>query len=108
MSPRRLSNEALTLVANRFKILGEPLRLRLVQHLMEGERNVSDLVNATGANQANVSRHLATLTRAGILQRRKDGLNVFYAIADPSVLELCDLVCSSVERFYAEQAKVFH
>lgn len=107
MSPRRLSNEALSLVASRFKTLGEPLRLKLVQNLMEGERNVTELVNATGANQANVSRHLATLTRAGILQRKKAGLNVFYSIADPSVFELCELVCNSVERFYADQAKVF-
>ena len=108
MSPRRLSGEALNLVANRFKILGEPLRLKLIQSLMDGERNVTELVNATRANQANVSRHLATLTRAGILHRRKEGLNVFYSIADPSVLELCELVCNSVERFYSDQAKVFH
>ncbi|MFI4936791.1 MAG: ArsR/SmtB family transcription factor, partial [Caulobacterales bacterium] len=75
---RPLSDEALQLVAHRFSVLAEPMRLRLIQALFEGERNVTDLVDATSGTQANVSRHLQTLTAAHILTRRKEGLQVFY------------------------------
>jgi ArsR family transcriptional regulator len=91
-----LSEEALELVARRFAVLAEPMRLRLIQALFDGERNVSDLVEATGGTQANVSRHLQTLTAAHVLSRRKEGLQVFYEIADPSIFKLCELVCGSL------------
>ena len=93
-----LSDDALELVAGRFRILGEPNRLRLIQTLRSGEQNVSDLVAATGLTQANVSRHLGTLTDAGILGRRKEGLNVIYFIADTSIFDLCEHVCGSIQR----------
>ncbi len=89
-----LSLEALELVASRFRMLAEPMRLRLLHALHDGELNVTQLVEATGATQANVSKHLGLMVEAGLLSRRKDRLNVFYAIADPMVFELCDLVCS--------------
>ena len=98
-----LSDEALLLVANRFSVLAEPMRLRLIQALFDGERNVSDLVTATGGTQANVSRHLQTLTAAHILSRRKSGLQVFYRISDPSIPKLCELVCGSLEKSLAQQ-----
>jgi ArsR family transcriptional regulator len=101
---RPLSNEALELVARRFGVLAEPMRLRLIQALFSGERNVTDLVGATGGTQANVSRHLQTLTTANILARRKEGLQVFYAIADPSIAKLCELVCGSLEKSLVRQA----
>ncbi|HOM98829.1 MAG TPA: metalloregulator ArsR/SmtB family transcription factor [Acidobacteriota bacterium] len=101
-----LTDEALELVANRFKVLADPLRLKLVQLLMDGPEDVSSLVHLSGANQANVSRHLSTLARAGILNRRKVGLHVYYEIADDSVLELCELVCGSIEKYHASQAEV--
>ena len=107
MTKRELSDTALRLIAQRFETLGEPLRLKLILNLMNGERNVSELVKASGATQANVSRHLQTLTEAGILKRRKEGLNVFYDIADPSVIQLCDLVCGSLEKHLKEQADAF-
>jgi ArsR family transcriptional regulator len=99
-----LSEEALELVARRFAVLAEPMRLRLIQALFEGERNVTDLVEATGGTQANVSRHLQTLTTAHILRRRKDGLQVYYEIADPSIFKLCELVCGSLEKSLTRQA----
>lgn len=107
MPDRPLSDEALALMAQRFRALSDPLRLKLILALMPGEQNVSALVDATGAHQANVSRQLATLTRAGVLLRRKEGLSVFYSIADRSVFELCDLVCGSVARFHEHQADAF-
>lgn len=102
-----LSDEAMELVARRFAVLAEPMRLRLVHALFEGEKSVNALVAATGGTQANVSRHLQTLTHAHVLTRRKEGLQVFYAIADASIFKLCDLVCGSLEKQLTEQAGVF-
>jgi len=93
-----LPDEALNLIAARFKALSEALRLRLVHELERGERTVSDLVAATGKAQANVSRQLRTLAEAGILARRKEGLNVYYRIADPAIFDLCRHVCGSLQR----------
>lgn len=102
-----LSDDALDLVANRFRVLGEANRLRLVQALYDGERCVTDLTKATGLNQANASRHLQTLTDAGVLRRRKDGLRVLYSIADPGIFTLCDHVCGSLQQRVELHAKVF-
>ena len=104
---RALSEEALLLVARRFAVLSDPMRLRLLHLLLEGERSVNVLAEAAGGTQANVSRHLQTLARAGIVTRRKEGLLVFYAIADRSIFELCDLVCGSIARQLKQQASVF-
>jgi ArsR family transcriptional regulator len=104
---RPLSDEALLLVARRFAVLGEPMRLRLLQALMEGEKSVGVLAEAAGGTQANVSRHLQTLAEAGLVSRRKEGLLVFYAIADPSVFQLCQLVCGSVGKHLQGRADAF-
>lgn len=100
---RPLSEDALQLVAQRFAVLAEPMRLRLIQALFDGERNVTDLVEATGGTQANVSRHLQTLIAAHVLARRKEGLQVFYRIGDPTIPKLCELVCGSLEKSLAKQ-----
>lgn len=105
--PRPLTNDALDLVARRFAVLAEPTRLRLIHALFEGERSVNTLVELTGGTQANVSRHLQTLLHAHVLTRRKEGLQVFYAIADPSIFKLCELVCGSIETQLAKQAGAF-
>ncbi len=104
---RSIPDEGLELIARRFAVLAEPMRLRLLHALFEGEKNVSQLVEFTGGTQANVSRHLQTLTGSGILGRRKEGLLVFYSIADPSIYHLCDLVCGSLEKQLTKQAGVF-
>lgn len=101
-----LSDEALELVARRFAVLAEPMRLRLIQALFEGEKHVNALVEETGGTQANISRHLQTLTHAHILSRRKEGLQVFYAIEDQSIYKLCELVCGSLEKQLTKQAEV--
>jgi len=101
-----LSDEALELVAARFRVLGEASRLRLIQALQPGEKNVSDLLLATGLKQANASRHLQTLTNAGILLRRKEGLSVIYSIADPGIFKLCEHVCGSVKRRLTQNAEL--
>ena len=99
-----LTDEAVELIARRFAVLAEPMRLRLLHLLMPGERHVNGLVEASGGTQANISRHLQTLAEAGIVARRKEGLQVFYSIADPSIFALCDLVCSSLEKQTARRA----
>ena len=104
---RPLSEDALQLVAARFAVLAEPMRLRLIQALFDGEMNVNALVEETGGTQANVSRHLQTLTQAHILSRRKEGLQVFYAISDPSIYKLCELVCGSLEKQFTKNAGSF-
>lgn len=107
MKAKQLHPDVLELVAARFRVLGEPSRLRLLAALEQGEKNVSELVEVTELTQANVSRHLQTLTGAGMVGRRKDGLNVFYFIADESLFELCDLVCSRLQAELAAKAAVF-
>ncbi|MDP1579918.1 MAG: metalloregulator ArsR/SmtB family transcription factor [Candidatus Didemnitutus sp.] len=100
---RPLNDDALELVARRFAVLAEPMRLRLIQALFDQEKNVTELVAATDGTQANVSRHLQTLTAAHILSRRKEGLQVFYKISDPTIPKLCELVCGSLEKSLTRQ-----
>ena len=102
-----MTPEALEFVAARFRVLSEASRLKLILALEEGEKNVTGLVETTGLTQANVSRHLQTLTGAGILGRRREGPNVIYYVADESIFELCDHVCSSLQKRLAEQARTF-
>ena len=101
---KELANDAfLEAVALRFKMLGEPMRLKLVRALFNGEKTVSELVESTGGNQANISRHLAALAQVHILHRRKSGLKVYYSIADASVLQLCSVVCGGVKESRRQQ-----
>lgn len=106
-APKALSSAALELIAARFRILSEPMRLALLNQLRAGEQTVSELVEQTGAGQANVSKHLALLANAGMVGRRKEGLNVYYFIADETLFELCDLVCARLQRELAEKAAHF-
>lgn len=101
----RMPAEAIELIAARFRVLGETSRLKLIQALDRGERSVNDLTDATGLNQANASRHLQTLTDAGILKRRKQGLRVLYSIADPNIFSLCEHVCGSLQQRVSAHAK---
>ena len=94
--PVPLSAEVVDLVAARFRILGEPIRIQLLQALQGGERNVTDLVGAVGSTQPNVSKHLRILQDAGLVGRRQEGNSVYYSITDPTVFALCDAVCTSI------------
>lgn len=85
-------------VAERFRVLGEPMRIRLLEAMRDGERSVRDLQEATGASQQNVSQHLGVLLRAGIVGRRKRGNFSLYSIVDPVVFGLCDEVCEGLRR----------
>jgi ArsR family transcriptional regulator len=97
MSARVMTPEILGLVAERFRALGEPARLRLLNALREGEKTVSELVNETDFGQANVSKHLHILHSAGLVTRRRDGPYVRYAVADDRVDRLCDIMCDQLQ-----------
>ena len=101
---KQLPPEVIDLIADRFRILAEPARLRILNTLMLGERTVSDLVEETGLNQANVSKHLRVLRSSGYVDRRKEGLYAFYTIADPSVEVLCEIMCGRLEEQAEEQS----
>ena len=97
MAKLALTPEVLALVAERFKTLSEPARLGILSCLRAGEMTVSELVTETGLGQANVSKHLQLLHAHGFVRRRKEGLYVYYALADESVFHLCDVMCGRIE-----------
>jgi ArsR family transcriptional regulator len=97
MADSEMSSELLQRVAARFKALGEPARLRILQALRTGEKTVSDLMRDTQLSQANTSRHLQMLHGVGFVQRRKEGLYVLYRLADESVMNMCDVMCGRLE-----------
>jgi DNA-binding transcriptional ArsR family regulator len=92
-----LTPELLEVVAGRFKALGEPARLQILNVLRRGEMTVSELVDETELGQANVSKHLQLLHATGFVTRRKDGLYVYYNLADAGVFRLCDVMCGRLE-----------
>jgi len=91
---RRLTQKELEGIALHFKLLGEPMRLKILQAICKEPRTVSDIVSAVGATQANVSKHLSLLASAGILTREKNGQCVYYGMKDPLTMKLCELVRS--------------
>lgn len=92
-----MTPELLALVAARFKALAEPARLEILNALRTGELTVGELVEETGLGQANVSKHLQLLHGLGFVNRRKDGLFVYYGLADRTVFQLCEIMCGRIE-----------
>ena len=84
------------LIADRFRALGDPTRIKILDRLHDGESTVGELTLAVGGTQQNVSKHLTTLLAAGIVARRREGNFVHYRIADPTTLALCELVCEGL------------
>ncbi len=100
-------DRALDYIADYFRVLSEPLRLRIVNILRsEGERNVGELTERLGCSQANVSKHLALLTRHGVVAREQRGTATYYRVADPCIFALCELVCDQLGRRFADQAEL--
>ncbi|MCX5963259.1 MAG: metalloregulator ArsR/SmtB family transcription factor [Cyanobacteria bacterium] len=94
-------------VANYFRVLGEPMRLKLLNVLRDGERCVQDLVDETQTSQANVSKHLKVMLQAGILAKRSQGTQAFYRVTDDLIFELCNLVCDRLATRIEQQAQHF-
>lgn len=93
-------------IAERFRALGEPMRLRLLQALRQGERSVGELAERTGGGQANVSKHLQLLLQQGFVDRRKEGTTTRYRISDPQVFTMCNLVCGGLEEELARRRRL--
>lgn len=94
--PKPLSEEELEHLAKCFKLLGEPMRLKILQSVCHEPLTVNEIVEATGSTQANISKHLALLAAADILKREKDGQCVYYGLKDKLVIRLCELVRAEI------------
>ena len=105
MSKLSLTPDVLAMIAERFKALAEPARLQLLRCLQEQEMSVNELVEATGLGQANVSKHLQLLHTHGFVSRRKEGLYVYYTLADKSVFKLCEIMCGRLEAHVEAQRR---
>jgi DNA-binding transcriptional ArsR family regulator len=99
--------EVVQQVAGYFSILSEPMRLRILNLLHDGEKCVQELVEATQTSQANVSKHLKVMLQAGILDRRTEGTSAYYSVSDELIFDLCGLVCDRLASRIEEQAKHF-
>ena len=95
--PHPLPDQLVELIARRFRAIGEPMRIRLLDRLRDGEATVGELADGVGATQQNVSKHLSVLADAGVLGRRKEGNHVYYRIVDEGVLTLCEDVCGALQ-----------
>ena len=92
-----LPDDLVELIAERFRVLGEPTRIKLLDGLRDGEATVLELTARIGTTQQNVSKHLGVLQRAGIVARRKQGNFAHYRIVDEGVYSLCEDVCGSLQ-----------
>lgn len=99
--------EVVQQVSDYFSVLGEPMRLRILNLLRDGEKCVQDLVEATDTSQANVSKHLKVMLQAGILSRRSKGTLAYYSVEDELIFELCNLVCDRLATRIEQQAQHF-
>lgn len=100
--PHPIPADLAELIAQRFRVIGDPLRIRALDLLRDGELSVGELTARLGSSQQNVSKHLGVLLQAGIVSRRKDGTSSLYAIADPAVYDLCEQVCGGLQQQLSE------
>ncbi|MES1025519.1 metalloregulator ArsR/SmtB family transcription factor [Gloeocapsa sp. BRSZ] len=106
-SAKPVPPEVVQQVADYFSLLGEPMRLRLLHLLSDGEKCVQELVEATQTSQANVSKHLKIMWQAGILSRRSCGTSAYYRVEDDTIFELCNVVYDRLATRIQKQANSF-
>lgn len=104
---RKNTPEVLAPVAEYFKVLSETSRLQILSCLRTGSMNVTEIGEATGLGQANLSKHLKVLTQAGLVSRQPQGVSVYYAISDPMIFDLCELVCDRIGNQLQKRAQEF-
>jgi DNA-binding transcriptional ArsR family regulator len=100
--PHPLPAPLVELIAQRFRVMGEPVRIRLLDALRDGPLTINELTQALGASQQNVSKHVGVLAQAGIVAREKEGTRVRCSIADETIFKLCDIVCGGLRQQVAE------
>lgn len=104
--PSPISAPLATVIAERFRVIGDPMRIRMLDRLREQPSTVGELQSALGSSQQNVSKHLGILRRAGIVARARQGTAVRYSIADPSVFAICEIACGGIRQQIGELADV--
>lgn len=107
MSKKPMTEATFDEIAQRFRALSDPMRLRILHQLHDEELTVGEIVERTGGSQSNVSKHLSVLLAHGLVTRRRQGTSAYYAVSDPSIFELCDQVCGGIERDLAARRKAF-
>jgi len=95
-SPSDAPDQMFELAAELFNVLSAPMRLRIIKSVCESEKNVSELLSEIKTTQPNMSQHLNTLYKAGVLGKRRDGVQIYYRVIDHRVTDLCRAVCSQV------------
>lgn len=93
-----LPDPLVELIARRFRVLAEPMRIKLLDRLRDGSATVGDLAETTGASQQNVSKHMGVLLDAGMVSRTREGNFTRYAISDPTIFDLCEQVCDGLRQ----------
>jgi ArsR family transcriptional regulator len=92
-------------IADRLRSLADPTRLAILHLLQRGEMRVTDILAEVGGSQANVSKHLGVLRQAGFVTCRRDGVNVYYSVADSSVFQICRAICDGIEKAAEEEKR---
>jgi DNA-binding transcriptional ArsR family regulator len=105
--PHPLPHPLALLIAERFRLLGDPMRLRILDALRDGPLTIGELARSVDSSQQNVSKHVAQLGAAGIIARTPRGTSVECSIADPTIFEMCETVCGGIERHAREQLAPF-
>ena len=104
---QEMTDDQLELIAQRFRVLSDPMRLKILHHLRAGESSVGGLVELTGTSQPNVSKHLSILRSSGLVSRRQVGNSAYFAIGAPFVFELCDTVCDGIRQELEQKQSAF-
>jgi ArsR family transcriptional regulator len=107
VADKDLSPEAFEAISQRFRVLSDPLRLKILYNLRSGELSVTEIVGRTGGSQSNISKHLSLMLANGIVHRRRDGTSAYYSIADTSLFDLCDRVCGGIENDLESRRRAF-
>lgn len=102
-----MTDDQLDIVSQRFRVLSDPMRLKILHNLRDGEMTVGGLVEQTKASQPNVSKHLSILRTAGLVNRRQEGNLAYFSIGAPFVFELCDIVCDGIRRELEQKQSTF-
>lgn len=97
MASKQLSPQLLGLIADRFRVLAEPVRLQILSALYDREQTVTELLETLGQSHANISKHLQLLYKYGFVDRRKAGVHVYYRLANEDVFQLCDIMCNRLK-----------
>ncbi len=92
------SDQTFESAADLFRVMSAPMRLKIINCLCDGEKNVSYLLSQVKTTQPNMSQHLNTLYQAGILGKRREGVQIFYRIVDQRIVSICDAVCHEIDR----------